>query len=109
MYVDRSSTRALGSSPSASWSKPRFTTRSTRAWPSSAAENSTVHTDRGLHARLPERSDVGLAAEAQPGALTKYGVPDPACMVFTSYAGMIGSLPVLAQPLPAQTASCPLL
>jgi prepilin-type processing-associated H-X9-DG protein len=31
----------------------------------------------------------------------KYGVPDPAYMVFTSYAGMIGSLSVRAQPLPA--------
>ena len=41
------------------------------------------------------------------GALTRYGVPDPASMVFTSYAGMIGSLPVLAQPLPSSNCVVP--
>ena len=34
-------------------------------------------------------------------------MPDPASMVFTSYAGMIGSLPVLAQPLPGTGCAVP--
>ena len=37
----------------------------------------------------------------------RYGVPDPASMVFTSYAGMIGSLTVLAQPLPETNCVAP--
>ena len=37
----------------------------------------------------------------------QYGVPDPALMVFTSYAGMIGSLPVIAQPLPSTNCVVP--
>jgi len=42
----------------------------------------------------------GTARFLNPGALTPYGVQDPASMVFTSYAGCVGSLPVQAQPLP---------
>ena len=56
---------------------------------------------------MPERHDVGLVRDLNPVALTKYGVPDPARMVFTSYAGMIGSLPVLAQPLPSNNCAVP--
>jgi prepilin-type N-terminal cleavage/methylation domain-containing protein/prepilin-type processing-associated H-X9-DG protein len=64
------------------------------------AENSTVHVIAISTFACPSDSMAGWPRNLNPGALTQYGVPDPASMVFTSYAGMIGSLPVLAQPLP---------
>jgi prepilin-type N-terminal cleavage/methylation domain-containing protein/prepilin-type processing-associated H-X9-DG protein len=64
-------------------------------------ENSTVHAIAISTFACPSDPSSGWASNLNPGALTKYGVPDPARMVFTSYAGMIGSLPVLAQPLPS--------
>jgi len=63
-------------------------------------ENSTVHSIAVLTFACPSDTMSGSPRNLNPGALTRYGVPDPAYMVFTSYAGMIGSLPVLAQPLP---------
>jgi len=63
-------------------------------------ENSSVHAIAISAFACPSDPLSGSARDLNPGALTKYGVPDPARMVFTSYAGMIGSLPVLAQPLP---------
>ena len=63
-------------------------------------ENSTVHRIAVSTFACPSDPMAGWSRNLNPGALTKYGVPDPALMVFTSYAGMIGSLPVLAQPLP---------
>jgi prepilin-type N-terminal cleavage/methylation domain-containing protein/prepilin-type processing-associated H-X9-DG protein len=63
-------------------------------------ENSTVHAVAISTFACPSDPMSGWPRDLIPGALTKYGVPDPAHMVFTSYAGMIGSLPVLAQPLP---------
>jgi prepilin-type processing-associated H-X9-DG protein len=64
-------------------------------------ENSTVHAVAVGVFACPSDPMAGWARLLNPGALTQYGVPSPAYMVFTSYAGMIGSLPVLAQPLPA--------
>ncbi len=63
-------------------------------------ENSTVHSIAVPTFACPSDTAAGTPHILNPGALTKYGVPDPASMVFTSYAGMIGSTPVLAQPLP---------
>jgi len=71
------------------------------------AENSTVHAVAISSFACPSDSMSGSARDLNPGALTRYGVPDPARMVFTSYAGMIGSLPVLAQPLPASKCVVP--
>lgn len=65
-----------------------------------AAENSTMHAVAISGFACPSDPMAGQARYLNPGALTKYGVPDPALMVFTSYAGMIGPTPVLAQPLP---------
>ena len=56
---------------------------------------------------MSQRPDVRLATGSETCALTQYGVPDPARMVFTSYAGVIGSLPVLAQPLPSTNCVVP--
>ncbi len=63
-------------------------------------ENSTVHSIAVAAFACPSDPIAGFARSLNAGALAKYGVPEPARMVFTSYAGMIGSLPVLAQPLP---------
>jgi prepilin-type N-terminal cleavage/methylation domain-containing protein/prepilin-type processing-associated H-X9-DG protein len=71
------------------------------------AENSTVHAVAIATFACPSDPISGVARDLNPGALTKYGVPDPARMVFTSYAGMIGSLPVLAQPLPSTNCVVP--
>ena len=70
-------------------------------------ENSTVHTVAVSTFACPSDPLSGSARDLNAGALTKYGVPDPARMVFTSYAGMIGSLPVLAQPLPSTNCVVP--
>jgi prepilin-type processing-associated H-X9-DG protein len=42
----------------------------------------------------------GVVRDLLPGELAEYGVSDPAHMVYTSYAGSIGSLPVVAFPSP---------
>ena len=65
-----------------------------------SAENSTVHSISISTFACPSDPMAGWPRNLYPNALTTYGVPDPAAMVFTSYAGMIGSIPVLAQPLP---------
>jgi prepilin-type N-terminal cleavage/methylation domain-containing protein/prepilin-type processing-associated H-X9-DG protein len=64
------------------------------------SENSTVHAIAISTFACPSDPMAGWPRNLNPGALTQYGVPDPAFMVFTSYAGVIGSLPVVAQPLP---------
>jgi prepilin-type N-terminal cleavage/methylation domain-containing protein len=64
-------------------------------------ENSTVHRIAVSTFACPSDPMAGWPRQLNPGALAQYGDPDPALMVFTSYAGMIGSLPVLAQPLPS--------
>jgi type II secretory pathway pseudopilin PulG len=71
------------------------------------AENSTVHAIAIATLACPSDPMAGWPRNLNPGALTQYGVPDPAFMVFTSYAGMIGSLPVLAQPLPTNGCIAP--
>jgi len=71
------------------------------------AENSTVHSIAISSFACPSDPMSGWARSLNSGALTKYGVPDPARMVFTSYAGSIGSLPVLAQPLPSTNCVVP--
>lgn len=63
-------------------------------------ENRTIHAIAISAFACPSDPLAGWPRVLNPGALTTYGVPDPAVMVFTSYAGMIGSIPVLAQPLP---------
>ncbi len=70
-------------------------------------ENSTVHSIAISSFACPSDPMSGSARDLNPGALSRYGVPDPAVMVFTSYAGMIGSLPVLAQPLPSSNCVVP--
>ncbi len=70
-------------------------------------ENSTVHALAVSTFACPSDPMAGWPRPLNPGALTQYGVPDPAFMVFTSYAGMIGSLPVLAQPLPSNNCVVP--
>jgi len=65
------------------------------------SENSTVHSVAVSIFACPSDPMSGWPRDLKPGALMQYGVSDPARMVFTSYAGMIGSLPVLAQPLPS--------
>ncbi len=70
-------------------------------------ENSTVHSIAVSTFACASDPMSGWARDLNSSALTRYGVPDPAYMVFTSYAGMIGSLPVLAQPLPSNTCVAP--
>jgi len=70
-------------------------------------ENSTVHGVAVACLACPSDPMAGTSRDLNSGALARYGVPQPARMVFTSYAGMIGSLPVLAQPLPANNCVVP--
>lgn len=70
-------------------------------------ENSTIHAIVIAAFACPSDPAAGWPRSLNPGALTRYGVPDPAFMAFTSYAGMIGSLPVLAQPLPSNRCVVP--
>ncbi len=70
-------------------------------------ENSTAHSVAVSTFACPSDPMSGSPQVLNAGALTRYGVPDPASMVFTSYAGMIGSLPVLAQPLPSSNCVVP--
>ncbi len=70
-------------------------------------ENSTVHSLAVSSFACPSDPMSGWPRNLNSGALSKYGISDPAYMVFTSYAGMIGSLPVLAQPLPGNNCVVP--
>jgi prepilin-type processing-associated H-X9-DG protein/prepilin-type N-terminal cleavage/methylation domain-containing protein len=72
-----------------------------------AAENSTIHSTVVTTFACPSDPMSGQPLLLEHGALSSYGVPDPARMVYTSYAGMIGSLPVVAQPLPANRCAVP--
>ncbi len=65
------------------------------------AENSTVHSIAVSALACPDDPLSGIARDLAQGQLAAYGVPDPAHMVFTSYAGSIGPTPVIAVPLPA--------
>ncbi len=64
------------------------------------AENSTVHSIAVSGFACPDDPMSGVVRQLGSGQLTAYGIPDPAWMVFTSYAGSIGSLPVIAFPSP---------
>ncbi len=66
-----------------------------------SGENSSLHGVAIPTFACPSDPASGRARNLNPGALTQYGVHDPAQMVFTSYAGMIGSLPAIALPLPS--------
>jgi len=66
-----------------------------------AAENSTVHSIAIASLACPDDPLSGTVRNLAPGQLAAYGVAEPAQMVFTSYAGSIGSLPVTALPEPA--------
>ena len=71
-----------------------------------AAENSTCHSVSVAIFACP--SDGTAAGQVlNSGALTAYGVADPARMCFTSYAGSIGSLPVIALPSPSTNCVVP--
>jgi prepilin-type N-terminal cleavage/methylation domain-containing protein len=72
-------------------------------------ENTTVHAIAIPVFACPSDPMSGWPRSLNPGALAQYGVVDPALMVFTSYAGMIGSLPVVAQPLPQNGCVVPVL
>jgi prepilin-type processing-associated H-X9-DG protein len=67
-------------------------------------ENQAVHTASVSTYACPDDPMSGVAREIYAGALDQYGDPDPPGgrhrMVFTSYAGSMGSLEVLALPLP---------
>ncbi len=69
------------------------------------AENSTVHSIAVPSFACPDDPMSGTVRYLAPGQLTAYGVADPAEMVFTSYGGSIGSLPVTAVPLPSNGCS----
>ena len=64
------------------------------------AENSTVHSVAVSAFACPSDPMAGVARIMDSGELAQYGVPQPVLMVYTSYAGMIGSLPVHALPAP---------
>jgi prepilin-type N-terminal cleavage/methylation domain-containing protein/prepilin-type processing-associated H-X9-DG protein len=70
-------------------------------------ENSTIHSIAIASFACPSDPMSGVPSTLRPGALARYGVPSPAWMVCTSYGGMIGSLPVLAQPAPANNCAVP--
>jgi prepilin-type processing-associated H-X9-DG protein len=70
-------------------------------------ENSTVHSVAISIFACPSDPMSGVPRDLNLGAFTRYGVSDPARMVFTSYAGMMGSLPVLGQPLPGTNCVVP--
>jgi prepilin-type N-terminal cleavage/methylation domain-containing protein/prepilin-type processing-associated H-X9-DG protein len=72
-------------------------------------ENSTIHAVAIPMFACPSDPMSGWPRNLNPGALAQYGVFDPALMVFTSYAGMIGSLAVVAQPLPQNGCVVPVL
>ena len=65
------------------------------------AENSTVHSVAISTLACPDDPLSGVVRDLSPGQLSAYGVADPAKMVFTSFAGSIGSLAVTAMPLPS--------
>ncbi|HWE37479.1 MAG TPA: DUF1559 domain-containing protein [Isosphaeraceae bacterium] len=71
------------------------------------AENQTVHTAVVGTFACPSDPDAGIVRDLNPGALTPYGVADPARMVLTSYAGCTGSLTVMALPWPGNNCSPP--
>ena len=62
------------------------------------AENSTVHSVAVSGLACPSDPMSGTPRRTSPGVLTRFGVPDPSWMVFTSYAGSMGSLSVDAFP-----------
>jgi type II secretory pathway pseudopilin PulG len=64
------------------------------------AENSTVHAVAVPAFACPSDPMAGLARSMDSNQLAQYGVPQPALMVYTSFAGMMGSLPVNALPQP---------
>jgi prepilin-type processing-associated H-X9-DG protein len=70
-------------------------------------ENSTVHSVDVAALACPSDPMSGLPRNLSSGQLRLYGVPDPARMVFTSYAGSIGSLPVIAFALPNNGCAVP--
>ncbi len=66
-----------------------------------AAENSTAHLIAVRTFACPDDPSSGIPRDLTQGELVQFGVPDPARMVFTSYAGSVGSMPVIAFPLPS--------
>ncbi len=71
------------------------------------AENSTVHAIVVSGFACPSDPMSGVVRDLNPGQLLDYGVADPAFMVFTSYAGSIGSLPVTAFPMTSNGCKVP--
>jgi prepilin-type processing-associated H-X9-DG protein len=65
------------------------------------AENSTAHSVVVTCLACPSDPASGIVRNLSQGQLAEFGVSDPARMVFTSYAGLVGSLPVVAQPMPS--------
>jgi prepilin-type N-terminal cleavage/methylation domain-containing protein/prepilin-type processing-associated H-X9-DG protein len=72
-----------------------------------AAENSTAHVIALPTFACPDDPSSGVPRDLNEGALVQFGVPDPARMVFTSYAGSVGPLPVIAFPLPSNKCITP--
>ncbi|MFI5456159.1 MAG: DUF1559 domain-containing protein [Isosphaerales bacterium] len=71
------------------------------------AENSTIHSNVVAGFACPDDPMSGIPRNLNSGALVQFGVPDPAEMVFTSYAGSIGSLLVIVFPMPSNKCITP--
>ncbi len=67
-------------------------------------ENMTCHGIVVGAFACPDDPQAGIVRTLNPGALTTYGILDPARMVFTSYAGCAGS--ILAPALPWPNNNC---
>jgi prepilin-type processing-associated H-X9-DG protein len=65
-----------------------------------SGENQSIHRVADSTFACPSDPLAGWSRTLNPGALEAYGCQEPAMMVFTSYAGCVGSTPVIAQPLP---------
>lgn len=65
-----------------------------------AAENRTIHTVSVAQFACPSDTTAGTPRLVAKGSLARYGIPDPARMVFCSYAGCAGSFLVRALPGP---------
>ncbi len=63
-------------------------------------ENSTLHSTALGYLACPSDPEASQLHILNPGALVRYGVKDPASMMFTSYAGCTGSFETIALPLP---------
>ena len=93
-------TRASRSSSCRSWKRVPFSTRSIKSLAIVGREQRGANSVAISCFACPSDPMSGSPRRLNPGALTRFGVPDPSWMVFTSYAGSMGSLAVDAFPSP---------